>query len=1009
VPDPVNSSGDTIDEPSTDDELSGIRSEISVETYSQDDSPATYRSLVNALPLSLLIKDLKGRRVFANDAYLQFRGLTLDQIVGKRDVDLFPAEMAEKFTQDDQHIIATGTSVRCTEETRGGQGQSCWIERIKSPVINRQGKVIGVQLVFWEVTENILATQQQARDRHLLNTLLSNIPDSIYFKDPDSRFIRVSDALARKFGMQSEEEVVGKTDADIFSEEHARAAREDELRVIETGEPLVDRVEKETWPDRDDTWAMSTKMPFQNESGKIIGTFGISRDVTELKRSQDALVEARDAADKANRAKSDFLANMSHEIRTPMNAIIGMSELLSQTELSQEQSDYISLVRESADSLLRLLNDILDFSKIEARKLELETIPFSLRDVVGKTGRTLSLRSAEKGLELACRVAPEIPDRLLGDPGRLRQILMNLIGNAIKFTDHGEVAVDVSIAEPRRRDADSRSHGVDSRSHGVDSRSRDAEPKPKAGRSENSQRLRVMFRVRDTGVGIPKEKQAAVLEAFTQADASTTRRYGGTGLGLAISKQLVELMNGELTLDSTLGKGTTFSFITELAVADDQQIDTKERAASLNDLPVLVVDDNSTNRRILEEIFTAWRLRPSIANDAASALRMYQQAHDDGNPFALVVLDCMMPEMDGFQLAEAIRDYDQSDQTVLIMLSSAQRPDDARRCKEIGIARFMTKPVIQSELLDTVLDVMSVSDASVMDSHPIFDDDTPPMRVLVAEDGLANQHVAVGMLQAAGHSAFVAVDGREAVQRWETENFDIILMDMHMPVMDGLEATEAIREREQATGGHVPIIAVTAAAMTEDAKACRDAGMDDYLTKPIAPAQLRELLAKYAPSKEMLAENQAAQSARRNRKSDAEILSVASRAKEAATQEHAAASCRSTDRPDPDVVDFQVAAARVPGGFDGARKLAEVFQDECQTIMESLRKSIPARDTKEVRRASHTLKGSANLFGAKRVFNAAQAIEQRAVNDEIDSTESLLPALETEVARLMECLKRFIG
>ena len=329
------------DDLSHDGDASDIQSNVDENAYSVDDSHSTYRSLVNALPLSLLIKDVEGRRVFANDAYLKFRGLSLDEIVGKRDTDLFPPALAEAFTKDDRHVIESGESVRCTEESRGAEGQLRWIERIKSPVINGSGKVIGVQLIFWDVTDNIVAAQQQARDRHLLNTLLLNIPDSIYFKDPESRFMRLSDAMAEKFGMQSEEEVIGKTDADIFSEEHARAAREDEIRIIETGEPLVDRVEKETWHDREDTWAMSTKMPFRDESGKIIGTFGISRDVTELKKSQDELVKARDAADKANRAKSDFLANMSHEIRTPMNAIIGMSELLSQTELTHEQNDYI--------------------------------------------------------------------------------------------------------------------------------------------------------------------------------------------------------------------------------------------------------------------------------------------------------------------------------------------------------------------------------------------------------------------------------------------------------------------------------------------------------------------------------------------------------------------------------------------------------------------------------------------------------------------------------------------
>ena len=549
---------------------------------------------------------------------------------------------------------------------------------------------------------------------------------------------------------------------------------------------------------------------------------------------------------------------------------------------------------------------------------------------------------------------------------------MNLIGNGIKFTDHGEVSVNVSIADP--------DHPCD-----------DGGP------------IKILFSVRDTGVGIAQEKQAAVLEAFTQADTSTTRRYGGTGLGLAISKQLVELMDGELMLESELGVGTTFSFIATFEVAPEQRTDSGDRIESLNDIPVLVVDDNSTNRRILEEIFTAWRLEPTMSEDASSAIKAYRASYDTDRPFQLVVLDCMMPGTDGFELARQIREHDVEHKTVIIMLSSAQRPDDSQRCKEVGIERFMTKPVIQSELLDTVLDVMEV-DTGVMKSEPVFEAVAAPMRVLVAEDGLANQHVAVGMLQAAGHQAFVAVDGREAIQRWESESFDLILMDMHMPVMDGIEATEAIRERERATGGHIPIIAVTAAAMSEDARACREAGMDDYLTKPIAPAQLREILNKYAPaSREDSSESRAYAGPRKT------PLQHNEQSLGEPTTDAPYVSCASSDRPDPEVVDFEATAARVPGGMDGARTLAEVFQDECNSIMESLRESIPARDTKEVRRAAHTLKGSANLFAAKRVYEAAQAIEQRAVNDEIDSTEALLPKLEEEVAVLMKCLKQFIG
>ena len=415
--------------------------------YSRSESRHVYESLVNALPLSLLIKDINGQRVFANKTYLRVRNTSLKDLLGKVDADLFPDEIAKQYTDDDQHVISTGKSLHSVEPTIDVDGRVRWIERIKCPIRDAKDNITGVQLLFWDVSDRVNARQELDFERHLLTTLLQNLPDSIYFKDTDSRFIRISSAMAEKFGMPSVDDVVGKTDADIFTAEHAEEARTDELHIIKTGEPLVDRVERETWPDREDTWCMSTKMPLHDDTGAIIGTFGITRDVTELIRSQDELRKARDAADKANQAKSEFLANMSHEIRTPMNAIIGMSELLLQTDLSPEQHGYIDMVRESGLSLLRLINDILDFSKIEARKLEFEKSVFSIRDLVEKSARTLSIRAADNGLELTCRVAPNLSDRWLGDGGRIRQVLINLIGNGIKFTEQGEVRVDVTLDE----------------------------------------------------------------------------------------------------------------------------------------------------------------------------------------------------------------------------------------------------------------------------------------------------------------------------------------------------------------------------------------------------------------------------------------------------------------------------------------------------------------------------------------------------------------------------------
>ena len=908
---------------------------------------ASFRALVDSLPLYVVLKDLAGRLTFVNRYYLEQQRTTLDKIVGRTDHELCPKEMADKFVRDDREILSTGKARHDLEQLQTPSGRLCWIERFHGPLRDTDGKIVGIQILYWDVTRRHEAEGQLAQEKYLLHALLDNIPDSIYFKDRESRFLRVSRSLIDKFGLTDPSDVVNKSDADIFTKEHARQARQDEIEIMESGRPLVARVEKETWPDKEDTWCSTTKMPLRDDGGKIVGTFGISRDVSELIRAEEELRQARDAANAANRAKSEFVANMSHEIRTPMNGIIGMAELLADTELAPEQREYLGMIRQSADSLLRLLNDILDFSKIEAGKMELESISFDLGDSVERTAQTLATRAGEKGLELACRVDPNIPERLTGDPGRLRQIIVNLVGNAIKFTDRGEVVVEVNAQT----------------------------------RTDN--RIIVHFFVRDSGIGIPQEKQRTIFEAFTQADASTTRKFGGTGLGLAIASQLVRLMGGSIWVESEPGQGATFHFTADFGISNEQPASRHFQRSSLAGLPVLVVDDNATNRRILEEMLKSWHLQPSVVGGGADALVEMQRAADAGQHYRLVLLDCMMPGMDGFSLAELIGAREALKSPTMVMISSATRPGDAERCRRLGIIRHMTKPVIKSELFNTICDALDKHQGTTAARLPeLPKPQGPALRVLLVEDGVVNQRVATGFLQRAGHHVTVAGNGQEAIDALARGSFDIILMDLQMPIMDGLEATTIIREREQETGGRVPIVAMTAAAMKGDRERCLAGGMDAYVSKPIDPAEL------YATIAAQLAKKQAADSTT------------------GCGPIHASAQGSSGGEP---VVDFDVAMQQIPGGVDGVKSLAEIFLQECQQLAREIRQGISTRDAKLLRRAAHTLKSSAEIFAAQQLASIARELEQLGRSERIDEAESHLLALERAAEQACQAVRSWLN
>ncbi len=914
---------------------------------------ARLASVVESSVDAVIGKNLDGTITSWNQGAQALYGYTAEEAVGSHISMLVPDGRRDEVSWILDRI-QRGQSVSDHRTTRITKfGRALTVVLTVSPIRDRWGNVVGASTIGHDITERERAEEllhRQAESLRELGELMELTHDAIIVRDVEGRISFWNGGAERRYGWPSEE-VVGRVSHELLKTEFPLPLEEIKAILARDGRwegELVQSTRDGRRIEVASRWALR-----RSPEGRGEAVLEINNDVTDQKRAQREMLAAKEEAERANRAKSEFLANMSHEIRTPMNGVIGMTGLLLDTDLDAEQRDYAETVRGSAEALLTIINDILDFSKIEAGRMELEEIEFDLPTVVEEVADLLAERAERKGLETIVDLSPDLPPAVKGDPGRLRQILINLVGNAIKFTEVGEVVVRVRPGGP----------GAPST---------------------------VRFEVQDTGVGIDPETKQRLFRSFTQADVSTTRRYGGTGLGLAICRQLTELMGGEIGLESEPGRGSTFWFTVRLEPAP-QNPTLSPRRADLGGLRVLAVDDNDTNRKILCQILNSWAVRPSAVAGGAEALELLRAAAAEGKPFSLVVLDYHMPEMDGMELARAIRSDPELGGLRLVMLTSSGRRGDAGAAHQAGVDAFLTKPVRQAALYDCLATVLGREGGR--DKRPIVTryslgeaNARARAHLLVVEDNVVNQRVASRMLEKLGYRVDVAANGVEAVEAVSRIPYGAVLMDCQMPEMDGYEATRRIR-RLGGERSRVPVIAMTAGAMREDEEACLAAGMDDFLTKPVEVGRLAATLGRYL-------------------RAEASPQAVdPSPAPEPPDRAETSGEARET-------LDFDgtvLAALRDSEGQEFFEEVATLFVDTARERMGRLVEALGAGDTGAAAMAAHTLRGSSAEIGATAMADLCLMIERAAGEDDVSGAAESVPLLESELERVRAALVALTG
>jgi two-component system, sensor histidine kinase and response regulator len=901
------------------------------------ESERRFRDLFYDAPVGYHEIDVEGRITNVNTTELQMLGYSPEEMIGRH---------VWEFIEDSDHAsktfvekVAGTTALGTIERSFRRKDGTFMVVQLHDRILNDpSGRITGIRATLQDIGERKQTEQALIESERRFRDLFENASDLVCTMDLEGNLTSVNKSGERLTGY-TQDETVKMNLSQIVTPEMLAVTREMMSRKLEqdvTTTYEVDIIRKDGGKL---TLEISSRLLHQQ--GKETGVQAIGRDITQRKEVEAELKRARDAAIESSRVKSEFLANMSHEIRTPMNGILGMTDLALDTNLDPEQRQYLEIAKSSTHSLLTIINDILDFSKIEAGMLDLEIIDFSVQSAVAAAARTIALRAHEKGLELAYEVSADIPANVLGDPGRLRQIVVNLIGNAVKFTAAGEIVVRVE--EESRTDVGMVLH----------------------------------FSVSDTGIGIPVEKQSLVFGAFAQADGSTTRQYGGTGLGLAICSQLVEIMGGRIWVESEEGVGSTFHFTVPFGLPNALPRLAHHQPANLQGLRALIVDDNDTNRRILTAMLVGWQMQSEAVATGAQALAALEHAHLNDETFSLVLLDASMPEMDGFAVLEQIRKGQEHAITAIMMLTSTDQQSSLARMRALGLTSYLVKPLSQSDVLNAMqtaicppsLDAPARSETvrQVVQGNPL--------RFLLAEDNEVNQQLAVWTLEKRGHSVTVAETGQEALDALAKQKFDVVLMDVQMPDMNGFEATRIIRQKEQTTGGHLPIIAMTALAMKGDRERCLEAGMDEYIAKPIQADQILETVTRL-----LKLDPDHAQTQRYN------PIPVTS----SATLDHA--------------FDESALRSRVEGSNELMERLIALFLEEYPMLLVEIGGAVYRGDAKQVNQLSHRIKGSAAVFAAKSVVQKAQRLEDMGEADDLSDAIEALADLHHELNRLQEAL-----